>query len=294
MSVPVSPAKSASDDFGGARVLSFESRRHAEIEQLIAKRGGVPLVVASVREVPTGARPDIQQFVRELAAGRLDIVIFTTGVGTKALFDAAQELGPLEPVLAGLRKAVVIARSGKPGGVLRQFDVPVAFTAPEPNTWREVAQLLDANAERIPLAGKRVAIQEHGAPSEELCAFLRERGAEVLPVHPYRWELPEDVAPLRDAVAQLVARQIDVVLFTASVQLQHLLQVADQMGQRAAVLAALRRAVIASIGPVTSAQLAKAGLSVDVEPAHPKMGFLVQEAAARAAALLRQKAQAQA
>ena len=44
------------------------------------------------------------------------------------------------------------------------------------------------------------------------------------------------MAPLHDAIAALVHARIDVVLFTASVQLQHLLQVAEQMGVRDEVL----------------------------------------------------------
>ena len=42
---------------------------------------------------------------------------------------------------------------------------------------------------------------------------------------------------------------------------------------------ALRRVVIASIGPVCSEKLNSLGFSVDVEPAHPQMGQLVRAVA---------------
>jgi uroporphyrinogen-III synthase len=52
---------------------------------------------------------------------------------------------------------------------------------------------------------------------------------------------------------------------------------------------ALSRVVITSVGPLTSEELRSRGLSVDIECTHPKMGFLVQEAAERAPELLKTK-----
>jgi uroporphyrinogen-III synthase len=44
--------------------------------------------------------------------------------------------------------------------------------------------------------------------------------------------------------------------------------------------------MVASIGPTTSETLRDAGIAVDMEPSHPKMGFLVREAAQQAAQVL--------
>jgi uroporphyrinogen-III synthase len=46
---------------------------------------------------------------------------------------------------------------------------------------------------------------------------------------------------------------------------------------------------IASIGPTTSDELREQGIAIDIEASHPKMGFLVREAAERAADVLRTK-----
>jgi uroporphyrinogen-III synthase len=61
----------------------------------------------------------------------------------------------------------------------------------------------------------------------------------------------------------------------------HLLQVATMSGQAGGVRDALARVVIASIGPTTSEELREQGIRVDLEPSHPKMGYLVREAAER-------------
>ncbi|HYL85934.1 MAG TPA: hypothetical protein VE263_17030, partial [Candidatus Angelobacter sp.] len=44
-----------------------------------------------------------------------------------------------------------------------------------------------------------------------------------------------------------------------------------------------------SIGPTTTEELKREGITPDLEPSHPKMGFLVKEAAERCADLLRVK-----
>jgi len=53
----------------------------------------------------------------------------------------------------------------------------------------------------------------------------------------------------------------------------------------------LRRTIVASIGPTTSEELQRKRIQPDLEPSHPKMGFLVKETAERAAALLSKKRQ---
>jgi uroporphyrinogen-III synthase len=151
-----------------------------------------------------------------------------------------------------------------------------ALIAPEPHTWREVLAVTEGRPER------RVAIQEYGRSSPELVEGLQARGAAVTTVRIYQWDLPEDAEPLREAARRLAAREFDVVLFTTSVQIFHLVRVAEQQGLGPAALDGLRKALVASIGPTTTEALEEFGVHPDLEPSHPKMGFLVREAAERA------------
>jgi uroporphyrinogen-III synthase len=274
--------------FAGMRVLSLESRRSREMAQLITNNGGQPTVAPSTREVPSGPNADELKFASELVEGRFAIVIFMTGVGTRSLVEAIASVCPREQFASALSRTCVVARGPKPVAALRELGVPIALQVPEPNTWREILQVLDDNAERFPLRNRQVAVQEHGEPSPELYAGLRERGAEVFPVSVYQWALPEDAAPLRDAVVALSRRQIDVVLFTSSVQVDHLFQIAEEMKLRKELVSALNLAMVASIGPVTSETLRGYGIRVSMQPTHPKMGFLVKEAADQSAELSNQ------
>jgi uroporphyrinogen-III synthase len=49
---------------------------------------------------------------------------------------------------------------------------------------------------------------------------------------------------------------------------------------------------VASIGPTTSEELQRRGIQADLEPSHPKMGYLVKEASEQASEILRRKRQA--
>ena len=146
----------------------------------------------------------------------------------------------------------------------------------------------------VPLQGKRIGIQEHGEPSPQLYEGLRERGADVLAARVYHWELPEDTGPLRSAIRSLVAGEFDLVMFTSSVQFVHAARIAAEMAIGDEFINALRRTVVASIGPIASETLRSHGVEVDFEPSHPKMGFLVKEAAENIAALLEKKSAAKA
>jgi uroporphyrinogen-III synthase len=175
---------------------------------------------------------------------------------------------------------------------LRELGVSPWLTAPTPNTWREVVATLDARAPGA-CAGSRIAVQEYGTVNPELVDGLAARGASVTTVPIYRWALPEDVAPLRAAVHAILRGEIDVVILTAGIQLVHLLQVAAQMHLEADVRRELQRVVIASIGPMTSDELRRQHVPIDLEPTHPKMGFLVKEVAERCGDLLREKRRVQ-
>src|SRR5205085_1155593 len=118
-------------------------------------------------------------------------------------------------------------------------------------TWRELLAALAG----ITLAGKRVAVQEYGVANPELVAGLETRGAIVMPVPVYRWALPDDLAPLREAVDRIRSNSVDVALFTSATQVTHLLQIANERGARAALAPGLAQAVVGSIGPLCSAAL---------------------------------------
>lgn len=259
--------------FGGLRVLSLESRRAAEMEQLIRKQGGEPLVAPSMRELPLTDNEEAFAFAERLFAGEFEMAIFLTGVGTRLMAKVLGTRYPEGKFAAGLREVTVVARGPKPTAALRELGIAPAIIAPAPNTWRELLAATGGRSER------RIAVQEYGRPSMELLEGLHSRGAQVTCVRVYQWGLPEDLTPLREAVRRLSEGGFDVVLFTTAIQMAHLARVAREEGSEEALIENLRRCRVCSIGPTTTEALEEFGVHPAMEPSQPKMGFLVKEAA---------------
>lgn len=259
------------------------------MRSLIERHGGVATVAASLREVPLENNTAVFEFLDRLLAGDFDAVIFMTGVGARALLEVVETKLPRATFFEALQRCCLIVRGPKPTAVLREWGVRIDHRAPEPNTWHELLSVIDgglsfpvaiaaaSGSAEQPLQGRTIAIQEYGLPSTELYSALSDRGASVLPVPVYRWELPTDIAPLESAIRSIVAGDFEVLLFTSAQQIRNVLEIAERLKLREPFLAATQRCRIGSIGPTCTEALREAGLHVDLEPSHPHMGHLVRE-----------------
>ena len=274
--------------FNGLSVLALETRRATEIAKLIRTYGGEPTVASAMREVPLESNHEAFEFARRLLHGEFDLVIFLTGVGARRLMDIVESRYDRTRILESLRRVKLVARGPKPSAALREMGLPVAVSAPEPCTWREVIGALDG-AFGPSLEGLRAAVQEYGATNSDLLDALSQHHVQWTRVPVYQWALPDDLEPLRNSIRAIAAGNIDVIIFLTAVQATHLFRVAEMMDATGALLAGLRQTVVLSIGPSTSEELSRHGVEPDFEPSHPKMGFLMNEAAECAARLLKEK-----
>lgn len=283
----------AKGGFNGMKVLALETRRAAEIARLIRASGGEPTVVSAMREVSLESNREALAFAERLLRGEFDLVIFTTGVGVRRLMEIIESRQNRALTLEAFGRIKLAARGPKAAAALRELGLPVAVTAPEPCTWHEVIASLET-AFGPALAGMRAAVQEYGTPNPGLLEALAGRGVATTAVPVYHWMLPEDPEPLRDAVRAIADGKFDVIAFLTAVQVSHLFGIAEEMNAASALRAGLARTLVLSIGPSTTEELARHGIQPDLVPSHPKMGFLMNEAAASAAALLEAKRRTQA
>jgi uroporphyrinogen-III synthase len=253
-------------------VLSFESRREVEIAELIRLNGGVPFVAPALREVPIEDNQAAFGFADTLYAGGFDMVVLLTGAGTRYLQKILATREPEDRFRDALRRVAVVVRGPKPAAVMREWQVPIAVSVPEPNTWRELLQAVEGRTER------NVAVQEYGRSNQELLAGLRDQGRNVTAVPVYQWKLPTNTQPLAEALDGLAAARFDVVFFTTGVQIDHFLEFAASRGRRDDAIAALQKSFVVSVGPDCSEALRSHGISPHFEPSHPKMGILIREA----------------
>ncbi|HEY2485422.1 MAG TPA: uroporphyrinogen decarboxylase [Candidatus Binataceae bacterium] len=273
-------------NFGGLRVVAFESRMASETARLIERNGGRAMVAPAMREIPLGDNPAALEFAERLLAGEIDIAVFLTGVGVRALFQVMETRHPRAALRAALARIVTAVRGPKPLAALRDHGLEPSLQTPEPNTWRELLEVLTAHSE---LLGKRIAVQEYGVSNRDLVSALEARGAEILIVPVYRWTLPVDRGPLTQALRAIANGQADVALFTSSNQVTNVMQMADALGIGDAVRHGLGTMVIGSVGPVCSQELRARGIPADLEPGHPRLGHLIKEAALLSATILASK-----
>ena len=258
------------------------------METLIRREGGEPFVAPSVQERALDDHLGALDFIGRLEAGEFDLLVCMTGAGLSFLRDLAAADSATGSTLTrlseGLRKTFIVSRGPKPVPILRELGVRAHIVVPEPNTWKEVVDAVASRPER------RILVQEYGRPNPAMTAALEALGAQVTPFAIYRWDLPADVEPLREAARRLAAREIDVVLFTSSIQLDHLFLVAGELGIEAEVRSSLaHHAALASVGPIMTASLEAADLPVDIIPVHPKMAGLVKASAEQAAEAVARK-----
>ena len=270
----------------GLRVVAFESRRAADVADLIVRYGGMPIVAPAMRERVKPDCPQAREFADDMREGKIEGVILLTGVGTRALIESVQPILSRNEFADALGRVRVIARGPKPAAVLHEIGVTGFARARSPFTWKQVLESVDAEWEP---SGMRIWVQEYGTTNPDLLAGLRDRGADVSTVAVYAWDLPDDLQPLREALRTIIDGQADVVAFTSSPQVTHVMKLAETDGRIAELREALARVVVASVGPMCSETLRQQGVPPDFEPGAPHMGVLFRELAEQAHDLLSAK-----
>jgi uroporphyrinogen-III synthase len=252
-------------------VAILEARTGEHLAELVSRQGAVPLLAPALEEVPDVDPAAVGMLLQDWVAHPFRMMIFQTGVGTRALFRVTDSLGSTPKLLGLLEQATVVVRGPKPTGELKARGVRIDVRAASPFTSETVMAAIAAS----PLTGARVVVQRYGEANRRLCAALTARGASVQEIATYRWALPEDTGPLERLIEALARSAVDAVVFTSAVQVKHLFAVAERMSRTAELPALLRGLIVASIGPVCSRALEERGIAPTFEADPPKLGSLV-------------------
>ena len=260
-------------ELDGMRVATLEARMTGAIASMISKRGGEPVRAPALREAPLDCADDVRYLLDKLESGSLDVVVFQTGVGARALFKEADKQGRLDFLLDALRGITTVCRGPKPTAALKQVDVQISAGIEAPYTTKE---LLDALA-ALPVRGKRLMALQYGERNAALMAALSEQCASVDELCLYEWQLPDDTAPMEILIDEVVDGRIDVITFTSQVQIRHLYMVAAANGVPEDELsdALNTRTIVCAVGPTCAAALADVGVATDTQPEYPKMGHMM-------------------
>ena len=252
-------------------VAILETRTGAHLAEMITRRGGVAMSAPALAELPDIEPSAVVALVERWRIRPFDFVIFQTGVGTAALFAAADSAGVTVTLLGLLEAAQTVVRGPKPIAALNTRRVRIDIRAQTPFTTETVLEALST----VDLRRATVLVQRYGAVNQQLTDALVERGAAVEEIATYRWGLPADQEPLLRLLDALQRDAVDAVVFTSAVQIHNLISVARSRGEAEALPALMNGRLIASIGPVCSTALRQYGINPTFEASPPKLGPLI-------------------
>ena len=246
---------------------------------MLRRNGADVTSAAAINIIPLPDDDELQSNTEAVVAQPPDILVVHTGIGFRGWIAAADGWGLANQLIASLSKSRILARGPKATGALRAAGLHEEWS-PESESSRDVLKyLLDSGVE-----GKRIALQLHGAaddwdPFPEFAATLRGAGAEVVPIHVYRWK-PTPVGGDFDHLVSLIARrQFDAVTFTSAPAAAAMLQRGHEMAIEDQLLKALRTDVHAMcVGPVTAQPLVRAGVPTS-SPDRMRLGALARHIA---------------
>ncbi|MGZ5494964.1 MAG: uroporphyrinogen-III C-methyltransferase [Thermoanaerobaculia bacterium] len=231
----------------GKRVVVTRAREQAsQLVQLLIESGANVLQVPTIRTAP----PQSYDSLDRVVDGRYDLVVFTSVNGVKSFFERLLARNKDARSLAGSRIAAV---GDTTAAELRQRGI-VPDLVPEKFQSVALLPLLDADQH-----GKRIAVIRAAEGSDDLIDELRRRGGEVDLGVAYRTvAVDEDLAELRELIE---SGGIDVVTFTSGSTVSNFFDMLNADERKKL----LDRAMIASIGPVTTEAIRQYGRGPDVE-----------------------------
>lgn len=243
-------------------ILVPESRDLDLFADLLEAEGATVERCPLLRIVDLEDFAEVDAWIDRFVRAPCDDLILMTGEGLRKLLARSEQRNRKDAFIAALTKTRTITRGPKPARVLRDLKLRPGLPAMAP-TSRGVIDSLGGQD----LRGRRVGVQLYpGNGGLPLIDALRERGAEVLSVTPYRYAPQTEAARVAAAIQRLADGSISMVAFTSSPQVERLVAVARDFGLEKELAQGLARARIACIGPVVAETLRARGLTDIIQP----------------------------
>ncbi|EMY36084.1 bifunctional uroporphyrinogen-III synthetase/response regulator domain protein [Arthrobacter crystallopoietes BAB-32] len=262
----------SAEALAGFRIGVTSDRRAEDLVSALERRGAQVMHAPVLRIAPVAEDRALLQDTAAILHARPDITIVTTAYGMRRWSEAADVHGLGEELMETLAASRILVRGPKARGAVRAAGLNDAGISHDERTSSLVDLLLEEG-----VGGRTIAIQLHGYTDAAQLARLRDAGARVLAVTPYRWVKPDG---FEDKVGRLiqavVAGQLDVVTFTSAPAVDALLSTAHELGQHGALVEAFRNDVVAAaVGPVTARPLEEAGIR-PIMPERYRLGALIR------------------
>jgi uroporphyrinogen-III synthase len=262
------------DQLSGFSIVVTCDRRSEEFAASFARRGASVTRAPVLRLVPLEDDVELHAATVRVIDRPPEDVIVTTAIGFRGWVEAADAGGLAPDLLRVLGSARILARGPKGRGAIRAAGLVEDWSAATETTVEVVEHLLAQG-----VRGRRIAVQQHGLPDDELLDRLTAAGADVERVPVYRWGPSPEPAAVQRAIDATCTGTVDAVVFTSAPGSQAFLDAARSAGRLPELLSAFRAdTVCAAVGPITAEPLGRAGLTPLV-PDRYRLGALVRAVA---------------
>lgn len=246
--------------FDGLTILVPESRELDLFATMLEAEGARAVRCPLVQIADLEDTSEAETWIGRIIKSPFDYAILLTGEGLRRLLViSGAQRGAL---ITALEQTRLITRGPKPVRALREIGLTPAIMAPIP-TSQGVREILETEK----IDGRSIGVQLYpGDGALPLVETLRQRGAEVFPVTPYRYASDAESAMVASVIRDLAAGKIGMIAFTSSSQIDRLYAVAREFGLERTLADGLARTSIAAVGPVTENALAAHGLKSAIHP----------------------------
>lgn len=275
------------DDAGGGGTLAGRTiaitaeRKWEEQAKLFRRRGATVVYAPTMHTVELTDDVELHRRTGAIIDEPPQWTVATTGFGMRLWFEAADEWGMGERLLAALGSSRVVARGPKAQSACRQRGLEIAWTAPR-ESMPEVVEWLAA---QDGIGQARVAVQLFDPEDHPSTAEVQSFARDVVEVSIYRWRPPLDPAPALQLARDIAARAVDAVTFTSQPAIRFLVDIAAHAGVLDAMVEAFNDGSVlpVCVGPVCARAGEEAGITTTVWPEPFRLAPMVRLAEERLA-----------
>ena len=235
--------------FGKNIVVTRDACGNTAFAVKIICRGGNPIEFPTMKIKPLTEKNEFLRAVARLQRAEFDWVIFTSANGVSIFFEALQRLGKDARVFSSAKIAAIGSETAT---TLSEFGIKADFV-PTVYTGEQLGKQLMCFTN---LQGKKILLLRSQLASMGLVELLEQAGADVLNVAIYT--TVEQKGENSWLIEKISRGEVDWLTFASPSSVKMFFeQVPTQVVNSG-------RVKVASIGPVTSAQLKNLGIRVDV------------------------------
>lgn len=249
----------------------MRTRDKQEESVKMAREMGFNVIYASPIELSELDSPRFWQFVDDLEAGKVDMVILTSSTGVKYMLKLLNKKGRAEGAVRKLNERGIIAIGPVTADAAKKEWIKVE-AIPEKFTSDGLVQHLSGRLR----PGDRVWVVRSDKGSDVINKGLRQLGVEVEEVAVYSLEKTEPDRALLDMWYWTMDGRIDAYAFTSSMSAETFVREAEERYGMRKFGTALNAKVIAAIGEPTKKTLEDMGFDVDVMPEKATFKDLIQ------------------